>query len=389
MTMSEIIPHPRSTPTQPHGSSPAERRPLRIAQLAGVVEAVPPAKYGGTERVVSLLTEELVHRGHDVTLFASGDSRTAARLVPTVDAALWHNPRFQAAEPFLAGAVDAVFSRGEAFDVVHNHVGFFAYPTARAHPELPFLSTPHGRLDLPELEPLYRRFAALPLVSISDSQRQPLPWANWQGTVYHGVDLQALAFQPSDDGYLAFLGRISAEKGLDTAVAVARRTGMPLKVAARMPLDPSFGSDAGDDWRYYREVVEPLLRTPGVEYVGEVSGEEKAAFLGGAAALLFPITWPEPFGLVMAEALACGTPVVAFRRGSVPELIADGETGYVVETEEEMAAAVARIGAISRSSCRATAEQRFSVAAMVDGYEAIYERLIAAQQQTVAGRAAG
>ncbi len=351
-------------------------RPLRIAQIAPPVESIPPAKYGGTERVVSVLTEELVRRGHQVTLFASGDSHTAARLVPSVDVALWRHPTYTEPLPLMIAAIDRAYRMAGEFDILHNHMDFLAYPVARAETRAPTVSTMHGRLDLPEWQPLYRHFADVSLVSISDAQRRPMPWANWAATVHHGIDLSEFTFQPKSGDYLAFLGRICPEKGLDTAIRVARRAGLPLKVAARLPLDQPNNPEAQRDWRYFREVVEPLLHGPGVEYVGEVGGIERSAFLGGAAALLFPIRWPEPFGLVMPEALACGTPVIATPCGSVPEVITDGVTGFIAAGEEGMARAIDHLHEIDRARCRAEAETRFSPAAMADGYERVYLDLL-------------
>jgi glycosyltransferase involved in cell wall biosynthesis len=359
----------------------AVERPLRIAQVAPPVERVPPERYGGTERVIAVLTEELVRRGHEVTLFASADSHTSARLAPIVDIPVWRHPRYTDALPFLMMAIDQVYSRAEEFDVIHSHVGFLAFPRARVSPT-PTVTTLHGRLDIPELAPLFAHFNDLPLVSISDAQRAPLPHANWLATVHHGIDLQPFTFQPRPGEYLAFLGRIAPEKGLDTAIEVARRAGMRLKIAARMPLnipDP----EAQRDWRYYREVIEPLLKLPGIEYIGEVGDDAKSAFLGGAAALLFPIRWPEPFGLVMVEALACGTPVVALRAGSVPEVVEHGVTGFVVEDEAAMVRALDRLGDIDRRACRRAAETRFSAAAMADRYERVYRQVLTAELSAV------
>jgi glycosyltransferase involved in cell wall biosynthesis len=349
---------------------------MRIAQVAPPFESVPPANYGGTERVVSLLTEELVRRGHDVTLFASGDSTTAARLVPTVDTALWR--QMNTRDPLVywsitAGEVYRRTARGE-FDLIHSHLDFLAFPCA-ALVNTPTVTTLHGRLDLPDLPRVYARFLDMPLVSISNSQRVPLPRACWIGTVYNAVDLAQLPFHPQSGDYLAFLGRITPDKGLDRAIHIARRVGLPLKVAARMPLANSEDPTTRGDWEYYRQVIAPLLREPGIEYIGEVNDAQKAAFLGHARALLFPIDWPEPFGLVMAEALACGTPVVARRRGSVPEVVQDAVTGWIGETDEELAALCSQLDRIDRAACRADAEQRFSPAAMVDGYESVYGRL--------------
>ena len=371
-----LRPPEATSATRSDRAAPRSGARLRIAQLAPPVETIPPAGYGGTERVVSVPTEELARRGHAVTLFASGDSRTAAELVPVVDVALWHHPRFRDPLPFMAMAIDRVYRLADEFDVIHNHLDFVTFPTARAYAETPTVTTLHGRLDLPEQQPLYHQFREIPLVSISNAQRAPLPWANWVATVYHGIRLRDFAFEPSGRGYLAFLGRIAPEKGLDTAIAVARRAGLPLKIAARMPLDQPHNAEAQRDWRYFRDVVEPLLREPEVEYLGELAGADKSAFLGGAAALLFPIRWPEPFGLVMVEALACGTPVIALRRGSAPEVVEDGVTGYLADDEDGLVRAVGRLPELDRARCRAAAAARFSPSAMADQYERVYRGLL-------------
>jgi glycosyltransferase involved in cell wall biosynthesis len=349
---------------------------MRIAQIAPPFESVPPSRYGGTERVVATLTEELVERGHDVTLFASGDSRTRARLVPVVDQALWHHrPPYRDFDPFWTLVLGRMAAEIDRFDVVHSHLDHFGYPLARLAP-CPVVTTLHGRLDRPALEVLHAELTDVPLVSISDDQRRPAPRANWVATVYHGIPLDELTFNPGPGEYLAFLGRVSPEKGLDAAIRVARRAGLPLKIAARKPLPYKEIPDVRRDWEYYTDEVEPLLQSRRVEMIGQVGGEDKDAFLGNAAALLFPICWPEPFGLVMVEALACGTPVLAFRQGSVPEVLEDGVTGFIRETEDELVEAVGRIGEIDRARCRAEAERRFSPAAMADRYVEIYERLI-------------
>jgi len=348
---------------------------MRIAQVAPPFESVPPSRYGGTERVVATLTDELVRRGHDVTLFASGDSHTPARLVPVVDRALWHRePPYKDLAPFWPITLGYLAEHLGEFDVIHNHLDYWAYPLARVAP-CPLVTTLHGRLDLPEQQPLYRAFSDVPLVSISDAQRAPVAYANWVATIYHGIELDQFTFNPHPAGYLAFLGRISPEKGLDTAIRVAQRAVLPLKIAARKPLQFSRDPEVRKDWRYFDEVIQPLLKTDGVEFIGEVGGREKDTFLGGAAALLFPITWPEPFGLVMVEALACGTPVLALRQGSVPEVIRDGVTGCSCDTEDELVEAVERIGAIDRVACRADAEARFSPGAMAEQYERVYCQL--------------
>jgi glycosyltransferase involved in cell wall biosynthesis len=348
---------------------------MNIAQLAPPFETIPPVGYGGTERVIHTLTEELVRRGHDVTLFASGDSLTSARLVPTWEHAAWrHEPAYRDFAPLLSMTVGKALRELENFDVVHSHLDHFGLALTR-QTSTPVVSTLHGRLDLPEYEPLYREFADAPLVSISDAQRTPVAWANFVATVYHGIDLNQFTFNPIPQDYLAYLGRVSLEKGLDTAIRVARKAGRPLRVMARMPLpfrnDPSVRAD----WEYWEHMVQPLLGSD-VEMVGEPDDAERDALLRNAAALLFPIRWPEPFGLVMAEALACGTPVVALSGGSVPEVVRDGVTGFVCDTEDELVAAVGRLAALDRWTCRREAERRFSPAAMARAYERVYERLI-------------
>jgi len=350
---------------------------LRIAQLAPPFESVPPTGYGGTERVVSTLTEELVRRGHDVTLFASGDSRTSARLTPLVDTALWHrDPPSNDFTPHQSAIFGKILDRIDEFDLVHSHLDYRGFPLAVAT-QTPMLSTLHGRLDVPNLVEIYRAFADLPLVSISDAQRRPLATANWQGTVYHGIDLDQFTFNPEPGRYLAFLGRISPEKGLDVAIRVARRAGVPLLIAARPPLPFDHSPEVWRDRAYFEQVVEPLLSGPGVELIGQVGGAEKDEFLRDAAALLFPIRWPEPFGLVMAEALACGTPVLALSEGSVPEVIDPGVTGFVCHLEDELVRAVERIPELDRWRCRAEAERRFSPGAMAEAYETVYAGLLA------------
>jgi glycosyltransferase involved in cell wall biosynthesis len=343
---------------------------MRIAQVSPIYEAVPPRLYGGTERVVSYLTEELVRRGHDVTLFASGDSVTAARLSAVTERAL----RFSSETRDVLAAenirlLDSVFHRAHDFDLIHCHVDYLGYPFSRLV-RTPTLHTMHGRLDLPYLRPLYRQFRDVPLVSISNAQRSPLAGhgVTWAGTVYHGLPLDGYPFVPEPDDYLAFLGRLSAEKQPDVAIAVAQRAGIPLRIAAKV--DPT-------DRAYFESVVEPLLDDPLIEFIGEVDDAEKVRFLGGARALLFPIDWPEPFGLVMIEAMACGTPVIARPCGSVPEVLELGRTGFVGDTIEDMVDAVKRIDTIDRAECRRHVERRFSVARMVDDYEALYHRAVA------------
>jgi len=349
---------------------------LRIAQLAPPYEAVPPARYGGTERVVWALTEELVRRGHEVTLFASGDSRTSAHLVPIVDRALWQEAEPQDGLAYMAVALDDLYGRAHEFDLIHSHDQLMVLPLARLCPGTPTVTTLHGRLDRPDYQHLFQHFREQPLVSISNSQRVPFPEANWLATVYNGVCLDAFPFQPRHEGYLAFVGRISPDKGVDSAIRVARRVGLPLKLAARMPLRQAGNPEAQRDWEYYEQAVKPLLAEPGIEYLGELADEDKNAVMAGAAALLFPIDWPEPFGLVMVEALACGTPVLAFRRGSTPEVIEPGVNGFLAADEDELVSAVMRLPELDRARCRAGVQERFSAAVMASGYEQAYAKAL-------------
>jgi glycosyltransferase involved in cell wall biosynthesis len=341
---------------------------MRIAQVAPLFESVPPSGYGGTERVVSFLTEELVRRGHDVTLFASGDSRTAARLVAGCPRALRLDEQVidKLAHQFVL--LERVFARADDFDVIHFHCDYLHYPWSRRQPCCR-VTTLHGRLDLPDLVPLYREFPDEPLVSISNAQRRPLSWANWQRTIYHGLPKTLFRFHPKPKGYLAFLGRISPEKRVDRAIRIAGKVGMKLLVAAKV--------DAADR-EYFEQQIEPLFRENRslVEFIGEVGDEAKDDFLGNAHALLFPIDWPEPFGLVMIESMACGTPVIAYRHGSVPEVIDDGLTGFVVDNEQAAVKAVERVAGLNRAECRRTFERRFSVGRMTDDYLASYRGLV-------------
>ncbi len=342
---------------------------MRIAQVAPLHESVPPHLYGGTERVVSWLTEELVRQGHEVTLFASGDSVTRAQLVPVCPRALRLDPTCVDALAVHLLLLEEVFRDPERFDVLHFHCDYLHFPFSRRQPR-PRVTTLHGRLDLAQLPPLYREYRREPVISISAAQRRPLPWLNWQGTVHHGLPADLHTFRAASDDYLAFLGRISPEKRVDRAIEIARVTGRPLKIAAKV--------DRADR-DYYEEEIVPLLKKAGslVEFIGEVGGSAKDEFLGRAAALLFPIDWPEPFGLVMIEALACGTPVIAFRNGSVPEVLDEGVTGFVVDDVAGAVRAVQRLGELSRRRCRAVFEARFEAARMAGDYVAIYRRLLA------------
>ena len=340
---------------------------MRIAQVAPLFESVPPPYYGGTERVVSYLTEELVRQGHQVTLFASGDSVTQARLVAACPRALRLDP--QCVEPMAHYMVllEQVFRQARAFDLLHFHIDYLHCPLSlRQH--IPHVTTLHGRLDLPDLVPVYRTFPTVPVVSISEAQRTPLPWLQWQGTVYYGVPNDLYTFRDTPGTYLAFLGRISPEKGVEHAIAIARHVGMPLKIVAKVDRV---------DRVYFQEVIRPLLDDPLVEYLGEMGEHDKNIFLGQAYALLFPIEWPEAFGLVMFEAMACGTPVIAYRRGAVPEILTDGVTGWIVAGYEEAVQAVSRVATLSRARCRQVFEERFVVARMVQDYVHLYQRLAA------------
>jgi glycosyltransferase involved in cell wall biosynthesis len=340
---------------------------MRIAQIVPLTESVPPQRYGGTERVASVLVEELVRRGHEVTLFATGDSRTSARLVPVIPRGL-RLSNIRDARPTEVLALGMVYERATDFDIIHSHMDYPTLPFARLR-ATPTILTCHGRLDLLDVHPVFEYFREAHLVSISNNQRRLLPRWNWAGTVYNGIDLSNFTFHSRPGEYLAFLGRISPEKGIEDAVMVARKAGLPLKVAAK--IDPV-------DEDYYRERIRPLFDHPLVEYVGEINEREKDAFLGQALALIFPVHWPEPFGLVMVEAMATGTPVIAGRFGSVPEIVLDGETGFVCDSLEEMVLATRRLGELSRVRCRAHVEEHFSAQRMAREYEAIYERLAAA-----------
>ncbi|HEY6262231.1 MAG TPA: glycosyltransferase family 4 protein [Nitrospiraceae bacterium] len=339
---------------------------MRIAQVSPLWESVPPKLYGGTERIVSYLTEELVRLGHDVTLFASGDSVTSARLEPICDHALRLNTGIFIRDAPMTMLLERALGKPGDFDMIHSHLDFLGFPLSRRN-TTPTVTTFHGRLDLPELQPVFREYAEMPVVSISGAQRRPVSWANWQATVYHGLprDLYNLHLNPG--GYLAFLGRIAPEKRPDHAIEIAKRVGIPLRIAAKV--DPM-------DQKYFHTEIEPLLSHPLIEYIGEITDAEKNDFLGHAMALVCPYDWPEPFGLVLIEALACGTPVLAYRRGSIPEIIEDRVTGFVCEGLDEMTAAIQHIPAIDRRRCRVTFEQRFSAERMAQDYLRVYEQIL-------------
>ena len=339
---------------------------MRIAQVAPLIESVPPKHYGGTERIVSYLTEELVRAGHDVTLFASGDSVTQARLIPGCRGSLRLNKDCMDHLAHHVVMIDQVLERARDFDVIHFHTDYLHFPVSRYLP-VPNITTLHGRLDIPDLVPVYHRFRDIPVISISNAQRQPLPWANWVGTVYHGLPQNLFQFQQNPGTYLAFLGRVSPEKRADRAIEIAKRARMPLKIAAKVDRV---------DRRYFKRVVEPLLNASHVEWVGEISDKEKNDFLGNAYALLFPIDWPEPFGLVMIEAMACGTPVIAYDGGAVPEVIKQGHTGFIAKNLEDAAEAVHRVPELSRARCREIFEKRFTVTRMASDYVKLYRRTI-------------
>jgi glycosyltransferase involved in cell wall biosynthesis len=342
---------------------------LKIAQVAPLYESVPPSQYGGTERVVSYLTEALTEMGHEVTLFATGDSVTSGHLVAVVPRGLRLDPRKP--DPLIWHTVmmDMALKAATSFDVIHFHTDVLQLPLV-AHCKTPCLSTAHGRLDLPDLKPLFRRFPDHPMVSISESQRAPLPWLNWRATVNHGLPLGLYSPRPQPKDYFVFVGRISPEKRTDRAIEIAKACGTPLRIAAKV--DPV-------DRAYFESTIEPLLDDPLVSYVGEIGDDAKNDLIGNARALLMPIDWPEPFGLVMIEAMACGTPVIAYRNGSVPEIIKDGITGFIVENQEQAIAAATNIGRIDRRRCRQVFEERFAARVMATRYLDVYQELLDSQ----------
>jgi glycosyltransferase involved in cell wall biosynthesis len=343
---------------------------MRIAQIAPLHEAVPPKLYGGTERVVSFLTEELVAEGHDVTLFASGDSETSARLHPVWPKALRLDPSIRDPIAPHMMLMEEVYRKAGDFDVLHFHMDYWSF-SLFGRQRTPFVTTLHGRLDLPELQPVFNMFPRAPVISISDSQRRPLPQANYVRTVLHGLPENLLTPQAVKPSYLAFLGRIAPEKRPDRAIRIARAAGIPLKIAAKVDRA---------DIDYFETTIKPMIAGGGVEMIGEISDREKPEFLSGAIGLLMPIDWPEPFGLVMIEAMACGTPVIAFNRGSVPEIIEDGMTGFIVEDEMSAVARVQELTGLSRVKVRKRFEERFTARRMAEDYVSCYHSLGASER---------
>jgi glycosyltransferase involved in cell wall biosynthesis len=341
---------------------------MRIAQIAPLTEAIPPKLYGGTERVVSWLTEELVALGHDVTLFASGDSQTSAKLAPMWPRSLRLDDTVRDPMALHMAMLEQVRRRTGEFDILHFHLDYFPF-SIFSRQSTPFITTMHGRLDLPEHQTVFNFFNTVPVISISDAQRQPLPQAHWLRTIHHGLPAHLLGPRAAQPEYLAVLGRIAPEKAVDRAIRIAVRCKLPLKIAAKVDRV---------DRDYFEREIRPLLDLPGIEYIGEIGDAEKAEFLGGARALLMPIDWPEPFGLVMIEAMACGTPVIAFRSGSVPEVVEHGVTGLIVDDEAAAADAITnQLGRLSRHKIRARFEERFTARRMAGEYVEIYRRLAA------------
>jgi glycosyltransferase involved in cell wall biosynthesis len=340
---------------------------MKIAQVSPLFESVPPKGYGGTERVISYLTEELVRQGHDVTLFATADSITDAALIPSVERSLRAEMLSRSWLAFDAIQMDKVARLANHFDIIHFHTDYLHFPLTR-HLGTPHLTTLHGRLDLDELIPLFEHFNSCPMVSISDSQRLPLPWANWCGTVHHGLPSELMPFQPEPGAYFAFVGRISPEKRLDRAIDIALACHTPLYIGAK--IDKA-------DTLYFENEIQPLLEHPLIHFIGEVDEQQKYALLAKAKAFLFPIDWPEPFGLVMIEAFSCGVPVIAYGHGSVPEIIEEGVNGFIVRDQQEAVQAAMNIDSIARSDCRATFERRFTASRMAENYLSVYQKLMA------------
>ncbi len=343
---------------------------MRIAQVAPLTEAIPPKLYGGTERVVSWLTEELIQLGHDVTLFASGDSRTSAQLEAPWPRALRLDGSVRDANALHMVMLEQVRRRADEFDFIHCHLDYYPF-SLFSRQSTSFVTTLHGRLDLPEHQPVFSTFSSVPVVSISNAQRRPVPNANWVRTIHHGLPEHMLAPQSTSPHYLAFLGRIAPEKRVDRAIRIAQECGLPLKIAAKID---------NADRDYFEESIRPIMGGPGVEYIGEIGDHEKSEFLSGAIALLVPIDWPEPFGLVMIEAMACGTPVIAFNRGSVPEIVEDNLTGFIVEDEKSAIGSVYRVAELSRAKVRERFEQRFTARRMAQDYLTVYRSLMHAEK---------
>ncbi|WP_022853263.1 glycosyltransferase family 4 protein [Thermodesulfatator atlanticus] len=343
---------------------------MRIAQVSPLHESVPPKLYGGTERVVHYLTEELVKMGHEVTLFASGDSETSAKLIPCTERSLRLDPQVKDTLAHHIIMLEKVAKLAKNFDIIHFHIDYIHFPLMRRL-GVPYVTTLHGRLDIPDLKPLFEEFSDAPVISISNAQRTPLPHARWVATVYHGLPENLYQFHPKGGNYLAFLGRISPEKRPDRAIQIAERVGMKLLIAAKV--------DQADR-AYYESVIKPLLKSPWVEFIGEINDREKDEFLGNAYALVFPIDWPEPFGLVMIESMACGTPVIAWRCGSVPEVIEDGVSGFIVESMDEAVAAVEKVATLNRLNCRKAFERRFTAKVMAQNYLNVYEKVLQAER---------
>ncbi len=342
---------------------------MKIAQISPLHESTPPKAYGGIERVVSYLTEGLVALGHEVTLFASGDSETQARLVAALPESIRGSGKFSAWLAYHTIQMGMVADLSREFDILHFHNGFMHFPFMQQL-GLPHVTTLHDRLDLPEFQPLFRQFDRVPLISISDNQRTPLPKVNWVDTIYHGLPDDLYAFNPAPEDYFLFLGRISPDKRVDRAIEIAERSGKPLYIGAKV--------DRADE-KYFDERIKSLFAKPCVHYLGEVGGEEKHKLLANAAALLFPIDWPEPFGLVMIEAFACGTPVVAYRNGAIPEVMEHGVTGFVVDNQDAAVDAAKRIAEIDRRGCRETFERRFTARVMAENYLSAYRKLLQRQ----------
>lgn len=339
---------------------------MKIAQVPPLYESVPPHKYGGTERVVHYLTEELINQGHEVVLFCTGDSRTRAQQVTVCDRALRNHLSTQDPLAWHLLQIQMVFDRASEFDIIHFHNDYLHYSLSSISPYT-HVTTLHGRLDQVDLQPIYQRFNNIPLVSISKNQQMPLPMANWVDTIYHGLPENLYSLGEGKGGYLGFLGRISPEKRPDRAIEIAIKAGMPLKIAAKVDLK---------DHDYFEQVIKPKLSHPLIEFLGEIGEEEKSSFLGNAAGLLFPIDWPEPFGMVMIEAMACGTPVIAFHCGSIPEIISPDLTGYIVHSVPEAVAAIEKISGFDRRRCRNTFLERFTAEKMAKKYVGVYQRLL-------------